>query len=66
MMSSRSSEKNSSNTSSGDPGMSTVGPVVEVNCLISTGVSHSVQAVGSGVASATCESYETSYMYTIF
>ena len=32
--------------------MATVGPVVEVNCLISTGVSHSVQVVGSGVVSA--------------
>ena len=50
MISNRSSEKNSSKTSNGDSGMSTVGPVLEVNCLISTGVSHSVQDVGRGVA----------------
>ena len=63
-MSSRSSEKNSSNTSSGDGGMSTVGPVVEMNCFMSTGVSHSVQAVGSGVAPA-MQKWKVSYEYYI-
>ena len=44
-----SSEKNSSKTSSGDSGMSTVGPVLEVNCLIITGVRCSEHVVGSGL-----------------